>query len=214
MSSTERARAFQDRQRLRDKGGLLSWQQKAVKAVEDVIKPIVVISIPRSNGKTWLAARLAVRCLTPGDRLFEPASESVLVSASRQQAGFVTRYKRKMLAGNDDYRFATAPSGPGSVTHKPSGTLIKTFSASPKFTQGIAHARICICDECGSWIGANGMAAWESIEGALGKGPLTILAVSTITPSPPGSWWHDLALGEERDDVYRYTLSADPALSW
>ncbi len=36
------------------------------------------LSIPRGNGKSWLAAHLLRRCLTPGDDLHVPGSEYLL----------------------------------------------------------------------------------------------------------------------------------------
>ena len=45
-----------------------------------------VLSLPRGNGKSWLAARLAIRVLTPGDELFRAGMESVLLAASIEQA--------------------------------------------------------------------------------------------------------------------------------
>ena len=52
---------------------------------------IAALSIPRGNGKSWLAAHLLRRCLTPGDSLHVPGSEYLLCAASIEQARLVVR---------------------------------------------------------------------------------------------------------------------------
>ena len=37
------------------------------------------LSLPRGNGKSWLAAHLLTRCLTPGDPLHVAGAEYILV---------------------------------------------------------------------------------------------------------------------------------------
>ena len=39
---------------------------------------VAALSIPRGNGKSWLAAHLLERALTPGDELFVAGSEYLL----------------------------------------------------------------------------------------------------------------------------------------
>ena len=70
-------------------GGLLPFQRRFVEAVCRQTSPpdIAVLSVPRGNGKSWLCGQLVARALTPGDPLFEPAVENVLVAASRPASG-------------------------------------------------------------------------------------------------------------------------------
>ena len=51
-----------------------------------------VLSLPRGNGKSWLAGFLAARLLDPDDRLFQTGTESVLCAASIEQASIVFRF--------------------------------------------------------------------------------------------------------------------------
>ena len=44
------------------------------------------LSIPRGNGKSYLAAYILQRCLTPEDDLFEAGAEYLLGAASLEQA--------------------------------------------------------------------------------------------------------------------------------
>ena len=40
---------------------------------------VAALSIPRGNGKSWLAAHLLTRALTPGDDLFVPGGAEYLL---------------------------------------------------------------------------------------------------------------------------------------
>ena len=42
--------------------------------------------LPRGNGKSWLAAHVLTRCLTPGDPLHVPGAEYLLCAASIEQS--------------------------------------------------------------------------------------------------------------------------------
>ena len=69
-------------------GGLLPFQASFVAAVSRKERPpeIAALSVPRGNGKSWLCGKLIARSLTPGDPLFEPGVENILVSSSTNQA--------------------------------------------------------------------------------------------------------------------------------
>ena len=214
----EQKRMERYRKQVSEGDHLLPWQRLVVGIVEDAEPETVIVSVPRGQGKSWLAARLVARCLTPGDPLFVYGAENALVSNSRPQARFVTNFVRQFLAetqANIDkvYSFAMAASGPGSITHKASGTSVKTFSCNPRYVQGLVGCRVIVADECGSWIGANGLATWEALSTALGKQRMTLFAISTLAPAAPGTWWHNAVLGEEGDDdsdsVFRFVLTGD-----
>ena len=67
-------------------GGLLSFQTAFVQAIcrENHPPSIAALSCPRGNGKSWLCGGIVARSLTPGDPLFEPSVENILVSSSTQ----------------------------------------------------------------------------------------------------------------------------------
>ena len=86
---------------------------------------IAALSLPRGNGKSWLAAHVLQRCLTPGDRLFKAGSEYILcASISLEQARLCFRFIRAELEPTNEYRFIdsaspalgspTSPVTPGS----------------------------------------------------------------------------------------------------
>ena len=69
---------------IRNSGGLLPFQASFATAVSRKENPvdIAALSVPRGNGKSWLCGAMVARSLTPGDLLFEPAVENVLVAAA------------------------------------------------------------------------------------------------------------------------------------
>ena len=55
------------------------------------------LSLSRGNGKSWLAAHILRRCLTPGDRLHVAGAEYLLCAASIEQARLCFRFVRSDL---------------------------------------------------------------------------------------------------------------------
>ena len=56
---------------------LLPFQREFIKAVENPKYDTVAISGPRTLGKTFIAAQVLIRCMTPGDALHEPGKEYI-----------------------------------------------------------------------------------------------------------------------------------------
>ena len=61
---------------------LLPFQKKFLKAVENPKYDTVAISGPRTLGKTFIAAQVLIRCMTPGDSLHQPGKEYILGAAT------------------------------------------------------------------------------------------------------------------------------------
>ena len=57
---------------------LLRFQKDFLKAVENPKYDTVAISGPRTLGKTFIAAQVLIRCMTPGDSLHQPGREYIL----------------------------------------------------------------------------------------------------------------------------------------
>ena len=87
--------------------GLLPFQSAFVAAICRQKHPpeIAALSVPRGNGKSWLCGGLVARSLTPGDPLFEPGVENILVSSSRNQAAITLEFARAALGEVDGYRW-------------------------------------------------------------------------------------------------------------
>ena len=131
---------------------------------------------------------MVARSLSPGDPLYEPAVENVLVAASRPQAGIVLEFARAALGESDAYRW----SKDGAI-HVETRTRVRVISSDSRRALGLwANVRIVITDEPGAWGPTMGRRLWDAITTALGKRRTMVVAVGTLAPAPltgPASWW-------------------------
>ena len=108
------------------------------------------LSIPRGDGKTWLAAHVLARCLTPGDPLHVPGAEYLLVSGSVEQARLCFRFMRAELEPTGAYRWLDSLSRI-AVTHRATNTRLRVMSSNGKTAMGIVGCPLLVADEPGSW---------------------------------------------------------------
>ena len=172
---------------------------------------LAAMSLPRGNGKSWLAAHLAARVLDPGDDLFRPGTESVVIAPSLNQGRIVYRFARDMLGDDADYRFADSFTL-CQITHKPTKTLLQVRSSSAKGALGLVNTPWVICDEPGAFNVNEGEAMFDAISTATGKpgSPLKALFIGTLAPAQ-GGWWHDLVGGGSAGSTYVKLLQGDLA---
>ena len=76
---------------------LRPFQKEFSRAVENDLYDTVVLSGPRSLGKTFMAAHNLTRCLTPGDVLHQPGKEYILGAVSMEQARLTYGFIREWL---------------------------------------------------------------------------------------------------------------------
>ena len=194
----------------RAEGGLLPFQSSFVTSVCRQNQPpeIAALSVPRGNGKSWLCGKLVARALTPGDRLFEPGVENILVSASRPQAGIVLEFARQALGDNKGYRW-----GMNGAIHVSTRTRVRVISSDSRRAMGLgANVRIVVADEPGAWSPTAGRRLWDAITTALGKRKTTVVAVGTLAPAPltgPASWWPQFISAGSGDGRHVALLQAD-----
>ena len=157
---------------------------------------LAVLSTPRGNGKSRLAAYLVERLLTPGDPLFQAGTESVLCSGSIEQARIVHRFARAELEKLGGYRFLDSATRV-AITHVQSNTRLRVIGSNGKTAMGLVGCPWAVCDEPGAWTTVGGQLLFDAVETAKGKpgSPLRSLYVGTLAPSMAG-WWHDLALSK------------------
>ena len=150
------------------------------------------LSLPRGNGKSWLAGHLAARVMTPGDSLFRAGTESIVLAATLEQGRIVFRFMRELLGEDRDYRWADSLTRV-QVVHKPTRTALIVRGANAKATFGLVNTPWVIADEPGAWKVLDGAVMFDAIQTAQGKpgSPLTALYIGTLAPSL-GGWWHDL----------------------
>ena len=168
------------------------------------------LSIPRGNGKSWLAAHLLTRVLTPTDKLFRPGTESVLGAASIEQARIVFRFVRDALEPTGQYRFLDSATRIG-ITHKASHTRLRVISSNGKSAMGLVNTPYAVLDEPGSYETVGGQLMNDAIQTAQGKpfSPLKAIYIGTLAPASSG-WWHNMIEDGSRGSTYVQSLQGDP----
>ena len=173
---------------------------------------IAALCLPRGNGKSFLAAHILTRCLTPGDVLNQPGKEYVQVAGSIEQAGLVYRFIRQALEPTGDFSWIDSTTRLGA-THRPSNTKLRIISSNGKTAMGLVNVGITVADEPGSWEINGGNLMWDALTGALGKpgSPMKIVIIGTLAPqaSGAGHWWWDLVHDGTKNSTYVMSLSGD-----
>ena len=170
---------------------------------------ICCLSLPRGNGKSWLAAHLAARIIDPEDELFHAGTDSVVIAPSLVQGRIVYRFARDMLIDNPDYRFADSLTL-CQIVHKPTKTVLQVRSSNAKGALGLVNTPWVILDEPGAFNVNEGEAMFDAISTATGKpgSPLKALFIGTLAPAK-GGWWHDLVGGGSERSTYVKLLQGD-----
>ena len=174
---------------------------------------VAALSIPRGNGKSWLAAHLLRRCLTPGDSLHVPGAEYLLCAASIEQARLCYRFIRSELEPSGQYRFIDSVTRIG-ITHKASNTRLRVLSSNGKTAMGIVNCLLLVADEPGSWEVTGGTLMYDAIITALGKpnSPMKVVFIGTLAPAMSG-WWQNLISDGSNDTTYVQALQGN-AETW
>ena len=177
---------------------------------------IGALSLPRGNGKSFLAAHLITRALTPGDKLFVNGKTVVQCAGSLDQARIVYNFVRTALEPMGGYRFIDSSTRMG-VTHLASNSKLRVLSSNAKTSMGLVNVPLAICDEPGSWEIAGGLLMWQALTGALGKpgSPLRIVVIGTLAPmaTSTGHWWYDLIDDGSKGSTYVMSMQGD-AETW
>ena len=170
---------------------------------------LAALSLPRGNGKSRLAAFLVERLMTPGDSLFRPGTESVLVAASIEQARIVYRFARAELEPRGQYRFIDSATR-AAIVHLPTNTRLRVLGSNAKTAFGLVNTPWVIADEPGSWEVTGGALLHDAIETSKGKpgSPLRSLYIGTIAPSMSG-WWSELATSKSGQGRVVMTMQGD-----
>ena len=189
---------------------LRPFQRQFIKAATAPGIDTAALSIPRGNGKTWLAAHLLERGMTPGDSLHVKGAEYLLCAASIEQARLCYRFIRAGLEPTGEYRFIDSTTRLG-ITHLPTNTRLRVLSSNGKTGMGIVGCPLLVADEPGSWEVNGGQLMADAILTALGKpgSPLTAVFIGTLAPAT-GGWWHDLIDDGTRGSAYVQALRGNP----
>lgn len=168
------------------------------------------LSLPRGNGKSWLAGHIITRILDPADSLFRAGTESVLCAASIEQARICFNFARPILEPTGEYSFTDNITRIG-IRHKSTRTRLRVLSSNAKTAMGLVNTPYAIADEPGSWEVRGGELMFDALQTALGKpgSPLKIIFIGTLAPAESG-WWHDLVAAGSDDTTYVQSLQGDP----
>ena len=174
---------------------LLPFQKEFIKAVENPKYDTVAISGPRSLGKTYIAAQVLIRCLTPGDSLHQPGKEYILGAATLEMARLTYSFIREALEPTGEYRWIDSTTRLG-CTHKASNTKLRAISSNAKSSFGLVNVPIVVLDEPGALEIVGGQMLSDSLFTAQGKvgSRLKLILAGTLGPMATGAghWWWDL----------------------
>ena len=166
--------------------------------------------MPRGNGISSLAGHLVARLLTPGDDLFRPGTESIVIAATLEQGRIVFRVARDILGDNRDYRISDSLTRV-QIIHVPTKTALQVRSSNAKGALGLLNCPLVIGDEPGAWGVSEGEAMFDAITTAQGKpeSPLKAIFIGTVSPAQDGSWWPELIAAGSVGSTYVQALQGD-----
>ena len=175
---------------------LRPFQKRFLKSALAEGTDISVLSCPRGNGKSHLAAHVVARSLMPGDPLFRPGTESILCAGSLAQARIVYRAAKGFLEPSGGYRFADSAGAVG-IVHAATDTRLRAIASRGRTAFGLVHAPFVIMDEPGSLETRGGELLYEAVSTALGKpdSPMRVMLIGTLAPAAENGWWHRLVGG-------------------
>ncbi len=174
---------------------LRPFQKAFLKAVENPKYDTVAISGPRTLGKTYIAAQVLIRCLTPGDSLHQPGKEYILGAATLEMARLTYSFIREALEPTGEYRWIDSTTRLGA-THKKTNTKLRAISSNAKSSFGLVNVPLVVLDEPGALEIAGGRMLSDSLFTAQGKvgSRLKLILAGTLAPMATGAghWWWDL----------------------
>lgn len=174
---------------------LRRWQQDLVRGMFGAAIRTALVSLPRANGKSALAAALAVAELFCGP----PSAEVLVVASDQRQANIVLNLARRMIELSPElaercqiYADKLVVPGNDSVMH--------AMPADPAALHGWDPS-LLIVDE----LHVVTAAVWEAVTSVSGKRPESLtLAISTPSDSADSVMWRLVEHGRSGDDAAFY----------
>jgi phage terminase large subunit-like protein len=174
---------------------LRPWQEDIVRGAYAPGIRTALVSLPRANGKTMLAAALAVAELFVGP----PSADVLVVASDQRQAGITMRYARRMIELNQDLADRTHVYQDRLVVPQNDATLVP-LPADPGALHG-HDPSLLIVDE----LHVVTEKVWEAVTSVSGKRPESLtLAISTPSASEDSVMYHLVELGREKEDPSFY----------
>lgn len=199
---------------------LRDWQKDFIRAVyatdADGRRQVrtAVLSIPRKNGKTQLAAALALAAMLP-EVAGEARGQVYSAAVDRNQAALLYREMLAFIEADAELsaRFIVRDFNK-SITDSESGTVYQALSADAKSKHGFS-ASFIVADEVAQWPNRE---LWDVLttSTAARTEPLTV-AISTMSPDPHSVFSELVAYGRQvnagtvDDPTFHLTVYEAPA---
>ena len=178
-----------------------------------------LLYLPRKNGKTALAAGLALYHLVADDK---PGGEVYLAAGSREQASICFNQARDFVRSNRTLakRLRVVEYSKRIIDSK-TGSILRALSADGGLAHGLNPTAI-IADEMHVWEGKRGRELWEALQTGFGtrEEPL-LLAISTAGHDRASLFWElydhakKVQAGLVQDETFLPVLyEADPEDDW
>ena len=151
---------------------------------------LAVLSGPRGIGKTSLSGWLLAAALDPSGPLHVPASESVMLAGSLDQARACFGVLRDRC-GEDGFRYLDS-STRIRATHVASRARVRVASSDAKRALGILNAPLLVGDEPAAWEDRGGAAMFDALTTSGGKTEQRLILIGTRAPGHAGGWWRTL----------------------
>ena len=193
--------------------GALPWQRRFLSGLARPGVTTAALSVARSNGKSWLAARLARDYLMSDRR----DSEAVIVASSYVQAKIIYRYAVRMMrdAGHDPadrrawhYRDS---ANVAVLRSQETGQAIRAISCDPKRAHGRVFG-LALMDEPAQWP----RGSRDSMLAALdtGAGKVVGSRIVALGTRPTGAHWFADWLAGGADFVQCHAARPDDPPYW
>ena len=172
------------------------------------------LSIPRGNGKSWLAARILTHELRKRIKNVEYDLCATSIEQARAVFGFVQGWLGETdLWGRWTFTDSTTRLG-ARFDHKRGGRLVgttkfKILSSNAKTAMGIVRCPLIVADEPASWEVIGGRKMHDAIQTAQGKpgSPLRVIYIGTQELT--AGWWAELLEHGSHGSTYVQTLKAN-----
>ena len=154
-----------------------------------------LVSIPRANGKTMMAAALGIAEMFVG----APSAEVLVVASDQRQANITLKYARRMVELNPVLAERVQVYADRLYLPENDATLLP-LPAEPGALHG-HDPSLLVCDE----LHVTTEAVWEAVTSVSGKRPeSTTLAISTPAASADSIMWRLVEHGRRGDDPAFY----------
>ena len=192
---------------------LMPWQRRFLRSALAPGRHRAALSVARGNGKSTLAAAIAVSALV--GPLAKPRGETVLVASSFQQARIVFEHARAFLdlaiAGRrSDWRLQDS-GNVALIQFRPTGTKLRCIGSDPRRAHGLAPALV-VADEPAQWPPTSSRAMHAALLTGLGKMSGSRLWAIGTMPADEGHWFRRMFDEGGADYAQRHAAApgADP----